>query len=74
MGTPVEIEFAVDLNKDSENRATFYLLQIKPLIGNVTDYQIDMNKINPPEILLYADKEMGNGIIEDIHDVIFVDP
>ncbi|MCX6281839.1 MAG: pyruvate, phosphate dikinase [Bacteroidetes bacterium] len=74
LGTPVEIEFAVDLEKDNENRASFYLLQIKPLIGNVTDYNVDMNKINPAEILLYADKEMGNGIIEDIHDVVFVDP
>ena len=74
LGTPVELEFAVDLNKDSENRASFYLLQIKPLVGNITDYQIDMNKVNPSEILLYAEKEMGNGIIEDIHDVIFVDP
>ncbi len=74
LGTPVEIEFAVDLEKDDENRASFYLLQIKPLIGNVTDYHVDMNKINPAEILLYADKEMGNGVVEDIHDVIFVDP
>jgi hypothetical protein len=74
LGTPVEMEFAVDLNKDSENRASFYLLQIKPLIGNVTDYRVDMTKINPAEILLYAEKEMGNGIIEDIHDVIFIDP
>ena len=74
LGTPVEIEFAVDLDKDSENRASFYLLQIKPLIGNVTDYNVDMSKINPSDILLYAEKEMGNGIIEDIYDVIYVDP
>lgn len=31
MGSPVEIEFAVDLNKDDDNKATFYLLQIKPM-------------------------------------------
>jgi hypothetical protein len=74
LGTPVEIEFAIDLNKDNENRASFYLLQIKPLIGNTTDYHIDMNKVNPAEILLYADKEMGNGLIEEIQDVVFVDP
>ena len=74
LGTPVEIEFAVDLNKDEDNRASFYLLQIKPLIGNVTDYHVEMSKINPAEILLYAEKEMGNGIIEDIHDVVYVDP
>jgi len=29
MGSPVEIEFAVDLAKDKQNRASFYLLQIK---------------------------------------------
>ena len=29
MGTPVEIEFAVDLKKDKQGRAAFYLLQIK---------------------------------------------
>jgi len=74
LGTPVEVEFAVDLNKDEENRASFYLLQIKPLIGNITDYHIDMNKINPADILLFAEKEMGNGIVEDIYDVVFVDP
>ncbi|PJB57446.1 MAG: pyruvate, phosphate dikinase, partial [Bacteroidetes bacterium CG_4_9_14_3_um_filter_41_19] len=31
MGNAVEIEFAVDLEKDDHNRASFYILQIKPL-------------------------------------------
>ncbi len=74
MGSPVEIEFAVDLNKDKENKASFYLLQIKPLIGNATDFVIDMKSISNEEILLYSEKEMGNGLVSDIHDVIFVDP
>lgn len=74
MGSPVEIEFAIDLNKDQENKASFYLLQIKPLIGNATDFVIDMKSIPKEEILLYSEKEMGNGIISDIHDVVFVDP
>ncbi|MGE5424835.1 MAG: PEP/pyruvate-binding domain-containing protein, partial [Syntrophothermus sp.] len=74
LGSPVEIEFAIDLNKDSFNRATFYLLQIKPLIGNATDYVVDMEKIDKNEILLYSEKEMGNGLIEDIDEVVFVDP
>jgi hypothetical protein len=74
LGSPVEIEFAVDLNKDKDYKATFYLLQIKPLIGNIADYEIDMSKIDKESILLYSEKEMGNGIVEDIHDVIYVDP
>ena len=35
---------------------------------------IDMDKINKDEILLYSEKEMGNGMIDNIHDVVFVDP
>lgn len=74
LGSPVEIEFAVDLNKDQDNRATFYLLQIKPLIGNATDFEVDMKSINEDDIILYSEKEMGNGIIEDIEYIVYVDP
>lgn len=74
MGSPIEIEFAVDLNKDENGRATFYLLQIKPLIGSAEDYQIDEQKLNRESIILVAEKSMGNGKIDDIHDVIYVDP
>ncbi|MDP4280506.1 MAG: PEP/pyruvate-binding domain-containing protein [Bacteroidota bacterium] len=74
LGAPVEIEFAVDLNKDSEFKASFYLLQIKPLIGSTQEYEVDMNKIDPEKILLFSEKEMGNGLIDDIRDVVFVDP
>ena len=74
LGSAVEIEFAVDLNKDENNRASFYLLQIKPLIGNIDDFSIDMSKIETKEILLYSEKEMGNGMIDTIDEVVFVDP
>ncbi len=74
LGSPVEIEFAIDLNKDENYKASFYLLQIKPLIGNVADFEVDMTKINKDEILLYSEKEMGNGMIDTIDEVVFVDP
>ncbi len=74
LGSPVEIEFAIDLNKDEDYKATFYLLQIKPLIGNVADFNVDMEKIERERILLYSEKEMGNGLIDTIDEVVFVDP
>jgi len=74
MGTPVEIEFAVDLNKDADYKASFYLLQIKPLIGNADDYEIDLEKIDHQNVILFSDKGMGNGLIEDLQDVIYIDP
>lgn len=74
MGTPVEIEFAVDLNKDKKGRSSFYLLQIKPLIKHITDTQINIEKIDNERLLLYSENGMGNGRIQDVQDVIFVDP
>jgi hypothetical protein len=73
IGTPVEIEFAVDLKKDSNYKASFYLLQIKPLIGNLQDYEVKINEIDQSKILLYTEKGMGNGLIDNIKDVIYVD-
>jgi len=73
MGTPVEIEFAVDLNKDKKGRAAFYLLQIKPLIKNIIDSEISIEKIENDRLMLYCENGMGNGRITNIHDVIYVD-
>jgi len=74
LGSPVEIEFAIDLNKDKNGLASFYLLQIKPLLGNASDYNVSMDKIDKDSILMFSEKGMGNGLIEDIKDVIYVDP
>ncbi len=73
LGSPVEIEFAIDLNKDENNCASFYLLQIKPMIGNVEDYIVEMENIRKEDIILYSEKAMGNGLIDTITDVIYID-
>jgi hypothetical protein len=73
MGTPVEIEFAIDLTRDADYKTTFYLLQIKPLIGAELDYQVNMDEIRREEIVLYSEKGMGNGLVTGITDVIYVD-
>ena len=73
LGTPVEIEFAVDLTKDKEHKASFYLLQIKPIIGASIDYEVNMDEIDKSHILLFTEKSMGNGMINNIRDVIYVD-
>lgn len=74
LGSPVEIEYAVDLTKDKNGLASFYLLQIKPLVCNEDDYNIDIDKIDQEHLVLYSEKTMGNGRIQQIRDVIFVDP
>lgn len=73
-GTPVEIEFAVDLTKDENDNASFYLLQIKPLLGSVAVFNIEPESISEEGMVLMTVKSMGNGVINDITDLIFVEP
>ncbi|MDK2978114.1 MAG: hypothetical protein PWP52_828 [Bacteroidales bacterium] len=74
LGSPVEIEFAIDLNKDKIGLASFYLLQIKPLVCNEDDFNVDIEKIDKENLVLYSEKTMGNGKIQNIKDVIYVVP
>jgi hypothetical protein len=73
-GTPVEIEFAMDLTKDKAGNASFYLLQIKPLVGNGAGYNIDPESVYTDDTILVTRKSMGNGIVDDITDLIYVEP
>ena len=73
LGSPVEIEYAVDLHKTKNGLPSFYLLQIKPLVGNQLAYNIDLGKIDKSNILLYTQSSLGNGEIKHVQDVVFVD-
>lgn len=74
MGSPVEIEYAVDLEPAENKLPTFYLLQIKPLIRIDEQVEIDLAQVDKEKIFMYAEQGMGNGKIENIRDVIYVDP
>jgi hypothetical protein len=71
LGCPVEIEFAVDLSHRKDDLPSFYLLQIKPLFGNESDYSIDPDQINADNILLRSGKSMGNGKLDSLCDIIY---
>ncbi|QZE15880.1 pyruvate, phosphate dikinase [Halosquirtibacter laminarini] len=74
MGSPVEMEFAVDLEKGEHNKPTFYILQIKPLIQQEKTYHIDLDDIDEEKLIMKAKKGMGNGKLEHIQDIIYIDP
>lgn len=74
MGSPVEIEYAVDLEKGENQLPTFYLLQIKPLIRRDEQLTVKIGDIDPEKTIMYAKRGMGNGIVSGITDLIFVDP
>ncbi|MDD4032179.1 MAG: PEP/pyruvate-binding domain-containing protein [Bacteroidales bacterium] len=74
LGSPVEIEFAVDLNRDENGFASLYLLQIKQLPKSKNVLNIDKTSIDMENILLYSETAMGNGRIDNIYDVVFIKP
>jgi len=70
MGRPVEIEFAVDI-KDQSN-ASFYVLQIRPIVDSKEVMNEDLEKIDKKESILFSKSALGNGISNDVHDVVYV--
>jgi hypothetical protein len=74
LGTPVEIEFSVDLNKDDSGKATFYILQVKPLIRSLDSMVVETSLVDQSDIILYSKRAMGNGIIAGIRDIVYVVP
>jgi len=72
-GSPVEIEFAVDLNKSKNNKATFYLLQIKPMIAQINHQAINNNLFKDKEPFILSTEAMGNGYFENIQHIMMVD-
>ncbi len=73
MGIPVEIEFAVDLKKTKDILPTFYLLQVRPLSHNEEEISIDPKYLTKEKSFLYSTEALGNGSINTISDIIFLD-
>ncbi len=72
LGSPVEIEYAMDLTRAENGLPSFYLLQIKPLLGSIGEFNIDMAEMENEEILIFAVRSMGNGRIEGVRDIVYV--
>ena len=71
-GSAVEIEYAVDLERDDDGDVGIYILQVKPILRSIRNYSFELKDMPTEDIILYADKAMGNGVIDTISDVVFV--
>jgi hypothetical protein len=65
----VEFEFALTLNP---NRLSF--LQVRKMVSPLGDQQIVESQLIGNNVLLSSDKVLGNGVIEDIEDIVFTKP
>ena len=74
LGCEVEIEFAVNLFKDKNQKPEFCILQIKPMVLGVSEdltHHIELTKEN---VFCHSSLTLGNGQFNNIRDIIFVDP
>ena len=68
MGAPVEIEFAVDLA-----RRELAFLQLRPLALSHEMLELVIGDVDPNLLLCRSDSVLGNGRIDDLHDIVVVD-
>ncbi len=73
-GVPIEIEFAVTLGESDGVDSVFHILQIRPLaVSGGENIEFD-GEINKNSLLIYAEEAMGNGILDELRDIVYVDP
>ena len=73
-GGPVEIEFSINLYPDPEQPSDFYFLQIRPMADHNTQQTIRITSQDIDGALCYSSTALGNGIIKDITDIVYVTP
>jgi CheY-like chemotaxis protein len=74
MGKQVEIEFAVNLDLPKDEPRIFSLLQIRPIVGKHTSVNLKLDDIRPEDAIILSNTALGNGIIKDIRDFIYIKP
>lgn len=72
MGRPVEIEFAVNIHPNDPTKATFYLLQIRPIVDNKEIMDEDLTSVTKEESIITSTSVLGHGIVADVYDIIYV--
>jgi hypothetical protein len=75
METPVEIEFAVNLDRDPGNgKPTFFLLQMKHQLMDSAEVNLDRGDLDPASVFLFSEKCVGNGVVDGLRDIVWIDP
>ncbi len=72
VGSPVEIEFAMDIPSESSQQPDFYVLQVRSMRSTEQDFDIELGTHAPDEIFCHAMHAMGNGVILGIRDIVYV--
>ncbi|MEE4115216.1 MAG: phosphoenolpyruvate synthase, partial [Marinilabiliaceae bacterium] len=74
MGNPIEIEFAANLEMQSEMPRIFNFLQIRPIVDNDQSQQVNLDNLDEKDVIIQSESALGNGLIKGITDLIYIRP
>ena len=72
----VEIEFAVTFEEREGGsvHARLGLLQVRPMLVSEQTVEVKLEDLLDSHAIIASDRTIGNGIVENIHDIVFVRP
>ncbi|MFW5653973.1 MAG: PEP/pyruvate-binding domain-containing protein [Planctomycetota bacterium] len=72
---PVEIEFALTFPRRGEPPiARLGFLQVRPMVVSDETVDIEDAEVESDRLIIWSDRVMGNGVVEDVRDVVYVRP
>ena len=73
MGTPIEIEYAVNMSSATGKPKDFGILQMRPLVLSRELEELHVEDTPETDLICHSHQVLGNGVIKDIHDIVVVD-
>jgi hypothetical protein len=74
VGHPVEIELALTIDRRGRGPSKLGFLQVRPMVVTETMVDVTPEDLRDEALVVGSERVMGNGIIDTIRDIVFVDP
>jgi hypothetical protein len=74
LGNAVEIEFAATIHPKSEPEINLGLVQVRPMVVSHEEVELPESELESERALAASDRTLGNGIVNDIIDIVYIKP
>jgi len=74
MGCDVEFEYSLNLPPEADQPADFFVLQMRPMAAGEEHADVHVGDADRAEALCYSNQCLGNGIIREARDIVYVLP
>jgi len=74
MGSEVEIEFALNIDNERDTKPEFFFLQIRPMVTGREQIAMRLDGMDLKAAVCASRRVMGNGVMENITDIIYCHP